>query len=245
MPITICRATTIRIAYGGIAISAIAAVGLAFQQGAIGTKEIATAVLALLGTFLGATFAFRLNQDKEEKKLHKERREALNRAMFVLARQANAVRQLKNDYDKYTDPIERAINLPALKPPSYADLVHNFADLDFLLELSDPNVLLRLTVEQERFQQVIESVNVRNEFYVAEFQPRLAAAALHGELTSTHTLSVLLGKRIFEGTLNGANIAYEHICASDISIPEMQKALHSASKEIYPGFKFVTYAGSV
>lgn len=245
MPLPITRATTVRIAYGGIAIAATVVVALAFQQGAIGAKEIAMAVLALLGTFLGATFAFRLNQDKEEKKLHKERREALNRAMFVLARQANAVHQLKRDYEKFTDPIERAINLPALKPPSYSDLVHNFADLDFLLESADPNILLRLTVEQERFQQVIESINMRNEFYVNEFQPKLAAVALNGKLTSAHELSVHLGERIFDGTVNGATIAYEHICASDISIPQMQNALLSAAKQIYPGCKFVTYAKAV
>jgi hypothetical protein len=245
MPLPISRATTVRIAYGGIAVAAAVAVALAFQQGAIGAKEVATAVLALLGTFLGATFAFRLNQDKEEKKLHKERREALNRAMFILARHANAVHQLKRDYEKFTDPIERAFNLPALKPPSYADVVHNFVDLEFLLESADPNILFRLTIEQERFQQVIESVNTRNEFYVNEYQPKLAAVALNGKLTTVQELSALLGERIFGGTLNGTAIAYEHLCASDVSIPEIQSALLSAAKKIYPGSKFVTYEKAV
>lgn len=245
MPLPISRATTVRIAYGGIAIAAIAAVVLAFQQGAIGAKEIATAVLALLGTFLGATFAFRLNQDKEEKKLHKERREALNRAMFILARQANAVHQLKRDYEEFPDPIGRAFNLLALKPPSYSDLVHNFVDLEFLLESADPNILFRLTVEQERFQQVIECVNTRNEFYVNEYQPKLAAVALNGKLTSAHELSVLLGERIFGGTVNGAETAYKHICDSDVSISEMQSEMLKAAKQIFPGCKFVTYAKAV
>ena len=238
----ITRSTTVRIAYTGIAVAATVAVALAFIQDAIGAKEIATAVLALLGTFLGATFAFRLNQDKDEKKLHKDRREALNRAMFVLARQANAVHQLKRDYEKFSDPVDRAFNLPALKPPTYSDLVHNFADLEFLLESADPNILLRLTVEQERFQQVIESIKTRNEFYVNEFQPKLAAVALNGRVTSVQEASTLLGERIFGGAMNGAAIAYQHLCASDSSLPEMQDALLAAAKQIYPGSKYVKYA---
>ena len=236
------RSTSVRIAYAGIAVAAIAAVALAIQQGAIGTKEIATAVLALLGTFLGATFAFRLNQDKEDKSLHKDRREALNRAMFVLARQANAVHQLWRDYEEFSDSLERAFNLPAMKPPNYSDVVHNFVDLEFLLESTDPNILLRLTVEQERFQQVIESIKTRNEFYVNEFQPKLAAVALNGKVTSAQELSALLGERIFKGAIAGATIAYKHLCASDQSLPEMQDALLSVAKQIYPDSKYVTYA---
>ncbi len=224
-----------------MAIAAIIAVTLAFLQGEIGTREIATSVLALLGTFLGATFAFRLNQDKEDKMLHKKRREAINRAMFILARQANAVHQLRRDYEKYTNPIERAINLPALKPPSYSDLVHNFVDLEFPLESADPNVLFQLTVEQERFHQVVNSVNTRNDFYVNEYQPKLAAVALNGKQATVAELSILLGERIFSGTVNGATIAYEHICASDTSIPEMQNALISVAKQIYPSHTFVTF----
>ncbi len=224
-----------------MAIAAIIAVTLAFLQGEIGTREIATSVLALLGTFLGATFAFRLNQDKEDKMLHKKRREAINRAMFILARQANAVHQLRRDYEKYTNPIERAINLPALKPPSYSDLVHNFVDLEFPLESADPNVLFQLTVEQERFHQVVNSVNTRNDFYVNEYQPKLAAVALNGKQATAAELSILLGERIFSGTVNGATIAYEHICASDTSIPEMQNALISVAKQIYPSHTFVTF----
>ena len=165
--------------------------------------------------------------------------------MFILARQANAVHQLKRDYEQFSDPSERAFNLPASKPPSYSDLIHNFVDLEFLLESADPNILLRLTIEQERFQQVIESVNTRNEFYVNEYQPRLAAVALNGKQTSLHELSVLLGERIFGGTLNGTAVAYKHMCDSDVSISEMQDALLSAAKQIYQGSKFVTYAKSV
>ena len=244
MPKYISRAVLIRAAYACIGAVASAVVAVALVEGAIGTKEIGTAGLALLSTVLGATFAFRLNQDKEDKKLHLNRREALNRAMFILARQANAVKLLKWEYDEFKDPMERAFNLPALKPPNYTDLVHNFVDLEFLLESSDPNCLLRLSVEQERFQQVIESIRTRNEFYVNEFQPKIAEVSLNGKITTIQEAENLLGERIFGAVVNGSAIAYEHLCASDKSILEMQESLHLIAKQIYPGSKYVTYVKS-
>ena len=48
----------------------------------------------MLGTFLGALFAFRLNENKENAKTEKERQAALNRALFVVARQFNATKSL-------------------------------------------------------------------------------------------------------------------------------------------------------
>jgi hypothetical protein len=230
------------VVYACIAVAAGSVVAIAMYGGAIGAKEVATAILALLGTFLGATFAFRLNQDKEDKKLQLIRREALNRAIFVLARQANAIHQLKRDYDKFTNPFERAFNLPALKTPSYSDLTHNFTELEFLLESDDPTVLLRLTVEQERFHQVIESIKTRNEFYVDEFQPKLAEVGLNGQVTSADDASQKLGERIFGAVLNGTQIAYSHIDASDKSLPEMQAELLKVAKRLYPNTKFITYA---
>ena len=228
--------------YAVIALAAASLVGVALVQGAVGAKEVATAIMALLGTFLGATFAFRLNQDKEDKKVQATRREAINRTMFVLARQANAVYQLKKLFEKYDNKVARAFNLSAHKTPSYTDLTHNFSDLEFFLESNDPTLLLHLAVEQERFQQVIESVKLRNEFYVNEFQPKLAESGLNGRDTTTAEAAALLGERLFEGIVNGTEIAYTHICASSQSIPEMQSKVLGLARTLFPGHKFVTYA---
>ena len=60
-------------------------------SGVIGGREVGTAFLALLGTFVGALFAFRLNESRGTRKLEVERKAALNRALFVLLRQYNAI----------------------------------------------------------------------------------------------------------------------------------------------------------
>jgi hypothetical protein len=227
--------------YALIVITTVAFIALASYNGKVTQKDFATSFLALLGTFLGATLAFRLNETKELSKLHATQREALNRAMFVLTRQHNALHQLKSDLDKHKSRIELALNLPALKPPTYADLVHNFADLEFLLSSKNPNLLLKLTVEQERFHQALESLRVRNEFYVTEFQPAVAKLSLNGKSLTTEQLAEALGERIFGCLINGANNAQEHIYASCVSLPTMHSEIRLLAKEIYPNHKFINY----
>jgi hypothetical protein len=241
MPTLAVRSFLVRSVYAVVAVGAIGIIAVALFQGEIGGKDLATAILALLGTFLGATLAFRLNQDKEDRKLEANRREAINRALFVLARQANAVHQLKTEYDLIGEMIPRAINLPAIKPPNYTDLIHSFVDLEFLLEGDEPDLLFRLTIEQERFHQMIESIRIRNEFYVGEFQPKIAEFDLNGRVTSSEEVISLIGQRIFGGVINGTNVAYEQIQASSKSIPQMQTQLLALAKRKYPNHKFVTY----
>jgi len=227
--------------YTLIVIAIVAFIVLASYNGKVTQNDFATSFLALLGTFLGATLAFRLNENKELAKLHATQRESLNRAIFVLARQHNALHQLKNDLDKYKSKIELALNLPAFKPPTYTDLVHNFSDLEFLLDSKNPNLLLKLTVEQERFHQALESLRIRNEFYVTELQPAIAKLSLNGKSLTTDQLAEALGERIFGCLIHGANNAQEHIYASCASLPEMYSEVRQLAKEIYPNHKFLNY----
>ena len=220
---------------------ALCVVSVSFHEGTIGVKELSMLVLPLFTTFLGATFAFRLNEKKEEDKLLISRKEAITRTLFILARQANAVHLMRREYDKRVDPIDRALNMPAINPPNYSDLTHNFSNLEFLLELEDPSLLLRLAVEQERFQQVIEAIKTRNEFYVNKYQPKLAEVGLNNKWSSKEELTKQLGEYIFDGINNGATEAYSHLQKSDTSIYEVSQELRQTALQLFPNAKFINF----
>lgn len=209
-------------------------------NGELGQKDVGTALLALMGTFLGATFAFRLNEDKEREKELALNRAALNRSLFVLSRQYNALHQLHSEMSKYKSPFERAFNMPAFQPPNHEDLSHQFNDLEFLIELH-PNLLLLLSVEQERFHQALESLRVRNGFYVNEVQIALSGLSLNGKRVSSDEMAALLGDRLFNGSMSGAETAYMHVAESVNSIKEMHIQLHQCAKKLFPGHKFISY----
>lgn len=222
-------------------LTAAAIIAVLFFVGEVAARDLAVPLVSIFGTFFGATFAFRLNEEKETRKVRESRRETLNRALFILIRQANAIHQMTTEFEKYPSPFEKAFNLPALKPPPYDDLKHNLSDLEFLLESSTPGLLMEIAIEQERFHQALDSMNIRNTFYVGEVQPALEKLAINGKQVTFSETASLLGERLFGGAMNGAEGAWQHISSCNITIPAVHKALLQQAKALYPGHKFITY----
>ena len=232
-----------RTTYAIVVLAALAILALALLSDKVELKDIGTGLLAMLGTLLGATLAFRLNEDKEHAKEHARRRAALNRALFTLARQKNAVALIARELAPYQTDFDRAFNFPAAKVPPYADLVQRIDDLEFLVEVSDVNVLLKLTVEEERFHQLLESLRVRNEFYVRELQPEISRHKLNGRSVSSEQALGLLGDRLLGSALNYAKILWSHAASSEASLPERIAELRGVAKQLYPGHKFIGLSG--
>jgi hypothetical protein len=214
---------------------------LLVRVGIVTGKELAGPLLAMLGTFLGALFAFRLNENKEQAKLENEQKAALNRALLVLARQRNAAALISRLLAPYKSRIELAINFPAHFPPSYSELVHKFDDLSFLLETGHANMLMRLTIEQERFHQMLECLRVRNEFYVNEVQPAIEQLSLNGKSTTGDQIAASLGERVFGGAMNGAEQVYDHVENAVTSLATMHTDLFAVAKKIFPHDPFVMF----
>ena len=230
-----------RATYGAIVLLAITAIGVALYLGKIEIKDLGTGMRALRGTLMGATLAFRLNEDKEAKKEHAAQRVALNRALFVLGRQRNAVALIARALEPFKTPFDRAFNFPAAKVPPYADLIHHFDELEFLLNSPDVNTLFRLTVEQERFHQVLESLLARNDFYLREVQPEIAKHQLNGKSHSEEDVAELFGERVFRTAVNGSTILRENLDSSLKSLPEMNNDLRNVAKKLFPTHKFVNF----
>lgn len=225
--------------YLSILLAVAAAVVYFIVEGTVGAKEVGTAFLATVGTFVGALFAFRLNEQKETLDRDKERKAALNRALFIVVRQYNAIRSLERQLEPYKSEFDRSFNCPAFQPPAYSDLMHEFESLTFLLELNEPNVLMRLSVEQECFHQAIESLRVRNAFYVNEVQPVIANSGFNRRAVPASEFQAALGERLFSGAVNGASVFFAHVTESRQSLLAMHGELFAAAKRLYPDAKFI------
>ncbi|HHP5494318.1 hypothetical protein [Aeromonas veronii] len=149
------------------------------------------------GGFIGAFSAFWLKSYEEGKKDKKKEKSALNSALFVLIRQINAIQCIKRDLDKYKTPFERGLSLPAMKPPDYSSVKQDIDSLQFLIDNDNAQIFMELTIEQERFEQAINSINIRNEFYVNEVQPALSFHALNGRPLPLAEFEEKLGERLF------------------------------------------------
>lgn len=216
------------------------ALGAAYLQ-LIDVKDLVVAVLPVLTTFLGATLAFRLNEDREEKKEQLRRKQALDYSLFILLRQDNAVRQSLEPYRTAANDAARAFMVPAFKPPDYLSLKQDIASLSFLLELGYPQLLFELSIEQERFEQVFEALRIRNQFYVGELQPALERTGMNGSKVTLAEAKTILGARIYDSAMNQAQDLFDHFQASEKSIPEMFASIRSTAKALFPSAAFVSY----
>jgi hypothetical protein len=225
--------------YATIFLAVIFIIATSLYFGFIDQSNIAATALSLFGTFFGATFAFRLNQYKESIQLESKHREAINRALFILIRQYNAVLEISKDFRNYSTTIEKAFNMPAFKPPPYSDLTHNFNDLEFLLSSKNPNIIFELSIEQERFYQTMESIKIRNEFHVNEFQILAEKNKLHGKSLTSAEIEALLGTRVFNASLQSVMQVEENVVKFIESCPKMLTSLTVLTKEIYPKHKFI------
>lgn len=199
------------------------------------------ALTVAVGGFIGAFSAFWLKSYEEQKKDKEQQKNALNSALFVLIRQINAIQCIKRDLEKFKTPFDRALSLPAMKPPDYSSVKQDIGSLNFLIDGDNAQILMDLAVEQERFEQTINSINIRNEFYVNEVQPALSFHALNGKPLPLAEFEEKLGERLSQGAINGSAVLYEHVYATDVSLHEKYTELRELAKKLFPGQNFVAW----
>ena len=199
------------------------------------------ALTVAVGGFIGAFSAFWLKSYEEEKKDKERQKSALNSALFVLIRQINAIQCIKRDLEKFKTPFDRGLSLPAMKPPDYSSVKQDIVSLNFLIDRDNAQILMDLAIEQERFEQTINSINIRNDFYVNEVQPALSFHALNGRPLPLAEFEEKLGERLFQGAINGSAVLYEHVYATDVSLHEKYTELRELAKKLFPGENFVAW----
>jgi len=197
-------------------------------------------VTVLIGAFVGAFSAFKLNSKKEEDKKYTEQKMSMNKAIFISIRQINAVKNIHKELSIYNTDLDKAFKLPAMKPPCYNELKYDFDELSFLLE-DYPQAMMNLVIEQERFEQAFRTIEIRNDFYVNDIQPALSKLELHGKDMLIADLSQALGERLFKGAIHGAKIMYFHIEETDKSIIEMHDEISAIARKAFPGEKFIKW----
>jgi hypothetical protein len=227
--------------YNAIALLAVLAILTGLFTGVLSVNSAAPLVLSsFLSTFLGATYAFRLNEKKEAEKKRDEHRAALQLALFTMARQYNSLVNLWNSVKDWEKRGDRALNMPALHLPTYEKLTIDFERLTFLLDTPSPMLLLELSIEQERFTQTIIAAIMRSKFHVDEVQTEIAKRHLNQKVMRLDEMAEVIGERIFGTIENQTNDLFAHLSSSLRSLPVAAKKLFDIAKAEYPDKKFAT-----
>lgn len=102
----------------------------------------------------------------------------------------------------------------------------------------DPQLLFELSVEQDGFLQTVESLHVRNAFYVEKVQPEMERAGLNNRLVSAQEIELKLPYPIFKGALDGSKALSENLEETLDKLEKARKQLLWLAKKTYPDHKF-------
>jgi hypothetical protein len=204
-------------------------------------KDIGTAILTGISTLIGALYAFRLSERKELEGERARRIHALNKALFSVGRWLNAIQYIREEVSAYDTDEKRLFGCKAAMPPDYSDLRVDFESLSFLLDSPDPDLLLRLSVEQDGFHQAIRAISLRAQYFVDQFQPAVMVSGIMPGPFTLNDAREKIGSLVFDSALNYTTSMFT---ALDEALPRIQKVsveLEGLSRQLYPGERFLRF----
>jgi hypothetical protein len=176
---------------------------------------------------------------KEHAKEETERKSNLNQALVALARQYQSLENIKLEIGHLKEDVHRHVKLSAITTNQYSDIKIKIETLTFMLD-SEPNLVMEIMLEQERFEMALKAVQLRAERHVKEFQPAYAKLFVEdGTLIPATKLPSMLGFYLLEALKNETDHMYKQVYQTSKSTLAGLEKLRTFAKQIYPNEKFI------
>lgn len=206
-------------------------------------KEFLPPLATLFAAFLGATYAFSLNRQKEEGTVRDENLAAANRAIFAMARQTNKLVLVQRQViDPHRSSPARAIEMPPMEGVGTEKINIDIDSLSFLLQTKYADMLAKVAVADSKFSAAIDSLQHRSRVHFHEAQPRIEAARLDGPTQTLGALKDALGERIYVTLARSTDQTIDLVDGSRAYIEEVAGQFRDTLKLIFPGSKFIAFS---
>lgn len=202
-------------------------------------KDYISSLATLIAAFSGAWLAFHLTNKAKVRQEEGQKFMELSKALFVLSRQINAITAVGSDINEYSDNERMAFEMPAYKINGYIDLKIDFNGLAFLVSTKYAQDILELTVEQERFEHVLECISVRYKHYHDKLRPEIISNKLTNSRIDINELKDKLSDETYRGALQSAEQVRSEVDAYLKSSKKMHERLNFIAKSIFPKRGFI------
>ena len=219
----------------------VVATALTASYSDVGVGGLLSALATLVAAFSGAWFAFYLNTKNRVEREQQKKILTLNAAIFTLMRQRNAAENMWNSFRNHPTNESLAFEMPALKVNEYERIKQDLNSLAFLSAGKGVNVLLELTVEEERFEQMMFAIRQRHQHTVDTVMPEMMAAGLTDRPVTIADIKAGISDKAFVGALQAAKHAREEVRAFRESAMGMHRKLRSVAKDLFPDGRFIEY----
>lgn len=198
---------------------------------------ISPAIATLIAAFLGAGYAFKLQDNERKNRNIKSNVASGNKAIFSLVRMYN---KLKNFEDQFLnqfkdDKIAFLQMQPTLQLLKY-DAILDIDSLSYLLETEHRNILGEISACISKYQSAIDAINNRSQIHLNHVQPALEQAGfVEGNEFSLQQIKEMLGPRLYASITDGTDQVFDHTLHTLEELEKVSVDLTKALKVMFPG----------
>lgn len=190
----------------------------------------------LVAAFYGAKYAFQFQKDKELEDSKNRNVVNGNNSIFALSRMAG---KLAGFQKQIIEPIRNSpvsfLEMRATNHLEKDDIQLNIEKLYFLLETEDRNLLGEIMVEEDRYRNAIDAINLRSQLHLHEVQPLFERAGfVQGGQYSFEQIEGMLGPRLYATISQATDDVIHHVDATVESIKSVSNKLTASLKKQYP-----------
>lgn len=204
-------------------------------------NDYISAVSTMFAAFLGAGYAFKLQSNKEERKIQETNKVAGNLAIFNTTRMLNILL----DYQKQIiDPVRgKELDFIEMQPtlPLDDEINLDLGSLAFLLDTDDLNFLGELWAEESKFRRTINAINLHSQLHIHKLQPAFEQANIkEGHTYPLSEFERVLGIQLFTTMRQSTQQIIDSVDSNVSSIQKTSEKLTQIMKKMYPSERLIS-----
>lgn len=204
-------------------------------------KEIIIGLVTLIAAYAGASFAFKLQHEKEEREKKTKQIAASNRAIHTLYDIWNVQKQFQEEHIKpFRKRDDAWLNMSPIIPGIHGEVKFNVENLDFLLSSGKPEIYADLLLEEKRYRIAISVIEERSKLVFDKVYPKMEELGLKkGEKAAQERIEEGLGPDL-TNRLQKMTPAIVTIIDENVeSLINIYEKLQAYLNEIFPNEKFI------
>lgn len=204
-------------------------------------KEVITGIVTLIAASAGASFAFKLQHEKEERDNVIKHVASANRAIYTL----KDIWSIQKQYqEEIISPCGRQgdawLNMSPTVHGMHEKIKFNVENLDFLLGCGKPEIYSDLLLEEKRYGIVISIIEERSKLFFDKVYPKIESLGINkGDMVDPIALEKGFGPDLTNRLKSMTDAIIKNIDENLDSLINVHEIYQAYLKEIYPTEKFI------
>ena len=197
---------------------------------------ILPALSTLAAAFLGAWYAFSLQDNKNRRETEDRRIAALNLAIFALGRKQNKLHNIQDQIvSRWKEHPARFLLMPPTHDLEKDDIAIDLTGLAYLLETAHANLLGELTIAVAKYRSALDALNLRSALHKGEVQLKLESAGLIEDKPATLAeIRSALGERLYITLSQATDQVIDAVPKALAEVTQISDQLTLAGRSTFP-----------